>query len=88
MRIAIGGFQHETNKFSRVNATFGDFERADHALSFQPQERLAYGGAAYAEHFCELCFDKACTRLKPAMYDCLPEFPVDVIYRSRRRRNF
>ena len=29
MRIAIGGFQHETNTFSRVNATFGDFERAD-----------------------------------------------------------
>ena len=28
-RVAIGGFQHETNTFSPINAGFGDFERAD-----------------------------------------------------------
>ena len=28
-RIAIGGFQHETNTFSATNATFDDFARAD-----------------------------------------------------------
>ena len=28
-RIAIGGFQHETNTFAPVNATFDDFARAD-----------------------------------------------------------
>lgn len=29
MRIAIGGFHHETNTFAPVKATFDDFERAD-----------------------------------------------------------
>src|ERR1700754_245373 len=29
MRIAIGGFQHETNTFAPVKASFGDFEQAD-----------------------------------------------------------
>jgi len=29
MRIAIGGFHHETNTFAPVKATFEDFERAD-----------------------------------------------------------
>src|SRR5512145_3195335 len=28
-RIAIAGFQHETNTFSPVKATFADFEAAD-----------------------------------------------------------
>ena len=28
-RVAIGGFQHETNTFSPINAEFSDFERAD-----------------------------------------------------------
>ena len=28
-RIAVGGFQHETNTFSAVKATFADFEAAD-----------------------------------------------------------
>ncbi|MDA0261444.1 MAG: M81 family metallopeptidase [Proteobacteria bacterium] len=29
VRVAVGGFQHETNTFSPINAEFGDFERAD-----------------------------------------------------------
>lgn len=29
MRIAVGGFHHETNTFAPVKATFEDFERAD-----------------------------------------------------------
>ncbi len=29
MRIAIGGFQHETNTFAPVKASFSDFEQAD-----------------------------------------------------------
>src|SRR5262245_37010009 len=29
MRIAVGGFQHETNTFSPVPATLADFEAAD-----------------------------------------------------------
>jgi microcystin degradation protein MlrC len=28
-RIAIGGFQHETNTFAPAKATYGDFEMAD-----------------------------------------------------------
>src|SRR5262245_10057951 len=28
-RIAVGGFQHETNTFSPVNATYADFEAPD-----------------------------------------------------------
>ncbi|MDP6392616.1 MAG: M81 family metallopeptidase, partial [Arenicellales bacterium] len=29
MRIAVGGFQHETNTFASTNATFADFEIHD-----------------------------------------------------------
>ena len=29
MRIAIGGFQHETNTFARGRATLAEFEAAD-----------------------------------------------------------
>jgi microcystin degradation protein MlrC len=29
LRIAVGGFQHETNTFSPIKATFADFEAAD-----------------------------------------------------------
>jgi microcystin degradation protein MlrC len=28
-RIAVGGFQHETNTFAPLKATWADFERAD-----------------------------------------------------------
>src|SRR5580700_5146512 len=28
-RIAVGGFQHETNTFAPLRATWADFERAD-----------------------------------------------------------
>ena len=29
MRIAIGGFEHETNTFAPVEAAYADFEQAD-----------------------------------------------------------
>jgi len=28
-RIAVGGFQHETNTFASLKATLADFEQAD-----------------------------------------------------------
>ena len=28
-RIAVGGFQHETNTFAPLKASWADFERAD-----------------------------------------------------------
>ena len=35
-RIAIGGFQHETNTFAPSKATFEDFERVNRAIREAP----------------------------------------------------
>jgi microcystin degradation protein MlrC len=72
-RIAVGGFQHETNTFAPLKATWADFERVDAWPPFVRGPQLIEAVEGFNIRSPALCWH--CRRLVTTLYHCVGVLP-------------